>query len=44
MQRKDERLWGSPQPDGSLTVSYRWKLRHPILWRRMRHGGRYIAG
>lgn len=43
-RRRDERLWGPPQPDGSWKVTYRWKFRHPILWWKMRHGGIRIAG
>jgi hypothetical protein len=44
VRRKEERLWGPPQPDGSWKVPLRWKLRHPILWWKMRHGGIRIAG
>lgn len=43
-RRKEERLWGPPQPDGAWKVSCRWKLRHPVLWWKMRHGGIHIAG
>jgi hypothetical protein len=42
--RKEEKLWGPQQPDGAWKVSFRWKLRHPILWWKMRHGGIRMAG
>ena len=35
---------GPQQPDGSWKVPFRWKLRHPILWWKMRHEGIRIAG
>ena len=44
VRRKEERLWGPQQPDGSWKVPFRWKLRHPILWWKMRHGGIRIVG
>jgi hypothetical protein len=43
MQRKEERLWGPQLPDGSWKVSIRWRLRHPLLWRRMRRGGTFAG-
>lgn len=44
VRRKEERLWGPQQPDGAWKVTFRWKLRHPILWWKMRRGGTRIAG
>ncbi|KAA1376366.1 DUF7674 family protein [Aeromicrobium fastidiosum] len=43
-ERRERRLWGPPQPDGSWRPTYRWKLRHPILWWKMRHAGISFAG
>lgn len=43
-RRKEERLWGPQQPDGTWKVTFRWGVRHPILWWKMRHGGIRIAG
>lgn len=44
VRRNEERLWGPQQADGSWKVPLRWRLRHPILWWKMRHGGIGIAG
>jgi hypothetical protein len=44
VRRQEESLWGPKQPDGSWKVPFRWTLRHPILWWRMRHGGIHLAG
>ena len=43
MQRKEKRLWGPQLPDGSWKVSIRWRLRHPLLWRKMRRGGTFAG-
>ena len=44
MRRREERLWGPQAPGGAWKVSLRWKVRHPILWWKMWHGGIRIAG
>ena len=33
-----------PQPGAWWEVSFRWKLRHPILWWRLRRGSVHVAG
>ncbi len=43
MRRKVERTWGPQQPDGSWKVPIRWRLRHPLLWRKMRRGGTFAG-
>lgn len=43
VRRTEEKFW-KVQSDGSLRVPYRWKLRHPILWWKMRHGGIHLVG
>ncbi len=44
MRRKEGKLWGPQQPDGSGKLTLRWKLRHPILLWKLRHGVIRIAG
>lgn len=39
LQRKENRAWGPPRPDGTRRLTLRWKLQHPIRWWRTRHGG-----
>ena len=44
MRRKQERPWEPQQCYGTWKVTLRWKLRHPILWWKMRRGGSHLAG
>jgi Cysteine-rich CPCC len=43
MQRKQERFRGPQQPGGSWKVPIRWRLRHPLMWRKMRRGDTFAG-
>lgn len=36
-ERKHDRLY-DPQPDGSFRLTWHWKVRHPIIWWKIRRG------
>ncbi len=42
--RRGVERWWVPGPEGSYRPTKRWKLRHPILWWKMRHGGIHLTG